>query len=175
MGAAIQLRRKPLTIEEHRHAWQVLCDDATLAGIPYKIETDAWGGVCISPAQTKHSRMVRRVARLLEQKLGGETLTELAIVTAEGVKVPDVAWCSEAFLTQHWSDVALLKAPEVRIEVVSPSNSEAELRSKTEHYLRLGAIEVWLVSEGGAVEVHTATGGQDNSTFGFDPAAELSS
>ena len=119
--------------------------------------------------------MVRRVARLLEEKLGGEALTELAIITADGVKVPDVAWCSEAFLAQHWSNVALLKAPEVCIEVVSPSNSEAELRSKTEHYLGLGAIEVWLVSEGGAVEVYTATGVQDNSTFGFDPAAELSS
>ena len=132
MGAAIQLRRERLTIDEHRHAWQVLCDDATLAGIPYKIETDAWGGVHISPARTKHSRMVRRVARLLEQKLGGEALTELAIIMADGVKVPDIAWCSETFLAKHWSDVALRKAPEVCIEVVSPSNSEAEPRSKTE-------------------------------------------
>ena len=97
MSAAIQMRREPLTTDEQQHVWQALCDDETLAGIAYKIETDAWGGVHRSPTQTQHSRMVRRVARLLEDKLGGEALTELAIVTDDGVKVPDVAWCSEAF------------------------------------------------------------------------------
>ena len=65
MGAAIQLRRDPLTTDEHQRAWQALCDDETLAGIAYKIETDSWGGVLMSPTQTQHSRMVRRVARLL--------------------------------------------------------------------------------------------------------------
>ena len=97
MSAAIQMRREPLTTDEQQHVWQALCDDETLAGIAYKIETDAWGGVHRSPTQTQHSRRVRRVARLLEDKLGGEALTELAIVTDDGVKVPDVAWCSEAF------------------------------------------------------------------------------
>ena len=174
MSAAIQMRREPLTSDEHQRAWQALCDDETLAGIAYKIETDAWGGVHRSPTQTKHSRRVRRVARLLEEKLGGQTLTELAIVTEDGVKVPDVAWCSEAFLAQHWSDGALLKAPEICVEVVSPSNSEAELRNKTAHFLSLGAREVWLVAEDGAVEIHTPVGSRDDSTFGFNPAAALS-
>ena len=145
MGAAIQLRREPLTTDEQQRAWQALCDNETLAGIAYKVETDAWGGVHRSPTQTKHSRRVRRVARLLEEKLGGEALTELAIVTGDGVKVPDVAWCSEAFLAQHWSDGALLKAPQIRVEVVSPSNSEAELRNKTAQYLSLGAPEVGFI------------------------------
>ena len=54
------------------------------------------------PTQTKHSRRVRRVAHQIEEKLGGQTLTELAIVTEDGVKVPDIAWCSEAFLAQSW-------------------------------------------------------------------------
>ena len=173
MGAAIQLRREPLTTDEHQRAWQALCDDETLAGIAYKIETDAWGGVHMSPTQTKHSRMVRRVARLLEDKLGGEALTELAIVTEDGVKVPDVAWCSEAFLAQHWSDVALQKAPEICVEVVSPSNSEAELHNKTAQYLSLGATEMWLVAEDGVVEIHNQAGPRDDSVFGFNPAAEL--
>ena len=95
-------------------------------------------------------------------------------MTEDGVKVPDVAWCSEAFLAQHWSDVALLKAPEICVEVVSPSNSESELRNKTAQYLSLGAREVWLVAEDGAVEIHTSVGLRDDSTFGFNPAAALS-
>jgi hypothetical protein len=171
MSAAIRLRREPLTSNEQRLAWRKLCSDASLASIPYKVETDAWGGVHIRPTQTKHSRMVRRVARLLEERLGGEALTELAIITPDGVKVPDVAWCSKAFLEAYWSDVALTRAPEICVEVVSPSNSEAELRSKTAHYLALGATEVWLVSDGGAVEIHTGDGTRDDSTFGFNPAS----
>ena len=50
MSAAIQMRREPLTTDEQQHVWQVLCDDETLAGIAYKIETDAWGGELPSPA-----------------------------------------------------------------------------------------------------------------------------
>ncbi len=174
MGAAIQLRRKPLTCEEHRQAWQALCNDDSLASVPYKIETDAWGGVHMSPTQTMHSRMVRRVARLLETKLGGEALTELAIVTDDGVKVPDVASCSEDFLAQYWSDVVLVRAPEICVEVVSPSNSEVELLSKTKQYLNLGAREVWLVAEDGAVEIHNVAGVRDDSSYGFSPAKDLS-
>ena len=86
---------------------------------------------------------------------------------------PDVAWCSEAFLAQHWSDVALQKAPEICVEVVSPSNSEAELRNKTVQYLSLGAQEVWLVAEEGVVEIHSQSGTRDDSAFGFNPMAEL--
>lgn len=174
MGAAIQLRREPLTIDEHQRAWETLCNDETLAGIAYKIEPDAWGAVRMSPTHTKHSRMVGRVTHLLKQKLGGEAMPELAIVTDDGVKVPDVGWCSESFLAQHWSDVVLRKAPEICVEVVSQSNSEVELRSKTALYLNMGAIEVWLVAEDGAVEVHTQSGPREDSTFGFNPAAELS-
>jgi Uma2 family endonuclease len=174
MSAAIQLRRDPLTADEHQHAWETLCSDETLAGIAYKIETDAWGAVRMSPAQTKHSRMVGRITHMLKQKLGGEAMPELAIVTSDGVKVPDVAWCSESFLAQYWSDVVLRKAPEICVEVVSPSNAEAELRAKTALYLSQGAIEVWLVSDDGAVEVHTKAGLRGDSTFGFNPAVELS-
>jgi Uma2 family endonuclease len=174
MGAAIQLRREPLSVQEHQRVWHALCEDASLQAIPYKIETDAWGQLHMNPTQTRHSRMVRRIARLLEDKLGSEALTELAILTPEGIKVPDVAWCSEAFLAHYWSDTVLLKAPEICVEVVSPSNSEAVLRQKTGMYLDGGAVEVWLVLEGGTVDIHTKAGLRDNSSFGFDPASALS-
>ena len=72
------------------------------------------------------------------------------------------------------NDGALLKAPEICVEVVSPSNAESELRKKTAQYRSLGAREVWLVAEDGAVEIHTPVGSRDDSTFGFNPAAALS-
>lgn len=173
MGSAIRLRQDPLSAAEQKQLWQRLCADESLAGIAYKIETDASGAIHMRPTQTKHSRMVRRIARLMENKLGGEALTELAILTEDGVKVPDVAWCSEAFLSSRWSEVALARAPEICVEVVSPSNSESELRGKTALYLGLGAKEVWIVSEEGAVEIHAGTGPRIGSSFGFDPAIEL--
>ena len=173
MGSAIRLRLEPLNSSEQTQLWQSLCDDESLNGIAYKIETDAWGGIKMSPTQAKHSRMVRRVARLIEEKLGGEALTELAITSEEGVKVPDVAWCSAVFLEQHWSEFAQTRAPEICVEVVSPSNSAAELKQKTDLYLRLGAVEVWIVSDDAAVEIHTQSGMRDDSTFGFNPAKLL--
>lgn len=174
MATTIQLRRKPLTADEHQRAWEALCNDKTLTGIAYKIETDAWGAMRMSPTQTRHARMVGRLVRLLQAKLGGEAMPELAIMTDDGIKVPDVGWCSDTFLAHDWLDVVLRKAPEICVEVVSPSNSEVELRLKTALYLRAGAIEVWLVAEDGAVEVHTQAGARESSTFAFNPALELS-
>lgn len=173
MGSAIRLRQAPLSVEEQRQLWQRLCSDDTLNGLAYKIETDTWGGIQMSATQTKRSRMVRKVARLIEEKLGGEALTELAVITQEGVKVPDVAWCSPSFLETHWSEEVLTRAPEICVEVVSPSNSETELRIKTDLYLSLGAIEVWLVAEDGMVEIHTQSGTREDSSFGFDPKSDL--
>ena len=38
-----------------------------------------------------------------------------------------------------------MPAPEISIEVVSPSNSVKELSEKTDAYLAAGAEEVWLI------------------------------
>ena len=37
------------------------------------------------------------------------------------------------------------KAPEICVEVTSPSNSKEEIEHKTELYLAKGALEVWVV------------------------------
>ena len=102
MTATIQLRRGPLTADEQLGAWEALCNDKTLAGIAYKIETDAWGAMRMGPTQTRHARMVGRIMRLIQAKLGGEAMPELAIMTSDGIKVPDVCWCSDTFLAHDW-------------------------------------------------------------------------
>lgn len=92
-------------------------------------------------------------------------------MTEDGAKVPDVAWCSEAFLAQHWSEVALLKAPEIVSKLCRPRIPKRNCVIRAARYLSLGAREVWLVAEDGAVEIHTTVGLRDDSTFGFNPAA----
>jgi Uma2 family endonuclease len=175
MGAALEFRQTPLSAAEQTALWQRLCEDRALADVAYQVETDSYGRLIMSPAATKHSLIAWKVARLLEAKLGGSALPELAILTADGVKVPDVAWCSEQFMAQHWDDTLLRRAPEICAEIVSPNNTEAELRHKVELYLDLGATEVWLVSsDGSTVEVCRKTGVGAESAFGFSPSEQLS-
>lgn len=49
----------------------------------------------------------------------------------------------------------------------------AERFAKTALYLHAGAIEVWLVAQDRAVEVHTQDGARDDAAFGFNPVLEL--
>jgi Putative restriction endonuclease len=171
MGAIVELRQTPLSAAEQGLLWRALADDATLADLPYKIETDRWGGLRMSPARNEHSRVARTVSKLLESRLGGEAITEVAILTHIGVKVADVAWCSERFMAQSWNAEVLTRAPEICVEIVSPSNSRADMLEKVAAYLAVGAVEVWLVSQQGVVAVHTVDGESDSSgLLGARPA-----
>jgi Uma2 family endonuclease len=51
----------------------------------------------------------------------------------------------------------LLQAPDVCIEIMSPSNSWEEMRHKSLLYLAAGATEAWVCDENG--EVHFLGGG----------------
>ena len=61
----------------------------------------------------------------------------------------------------------LPRAPELCIEVLSPSNSEPEMQQKTAAYLAAGAIEVWLVKEDGTVEMLNERGQVAASALGI--------
>ena len=62
----------------------------------------------------------------------------------------------------------LPNAPEICIEVLSPSNTSAEMAGKIEAYLEAGAREVWLVQETGELEIHTADGRQTQFWLGVE-------
>lgn len=49
MRARLELRDLPLDIAEHQSRWDALCHDPTLEDAPYKIETDAYGLLLLSP------------------------------------------------------------------------------------------------------------------------------
>jgi Uma2 family endonuclease len=92
-------------------------------------------------------------------------LIELAILTDIGVRVPDVAWGSDAYVESQQGSTPATKAPEVCVEVLSPSNSDIEIREKTRAYLAAGAQEVWAITEDGAWHVFTAQGEQPSTRF----------
>lgn len=154
--------------------WAELCNDPTLHDLPFKIELNAYGTMEMSPASTRHSRYQAAVTHALATQLPhGTALTECAIATAdEGVRVPDVAWASAEFMARHGDATPLPEAPEICVEVRSPSNTDAEMEMKTRVYLSAGAVEVWIVADSGSTRVFDSQGEQPCSRYGVKVALE---
>ena len=83
--------------------WQEVCEDKSLANLPYKIELDGRGKIIMSLTHNKHGYSQGKIAFLLKKLLPqGEVLTECAIDTPEGTFVTDDAWASPARLAKPW-------------------------------------------------------------------------
>ena len=149
--------------------WDELCRDPSLQDLPYKIELNAWGKVEMSPPSVQHGQLQAAVAAALAQQLrDGLAMTECPLLTDIGVRVPDVAWASHRFLDEHRGRSPLPRAPEICVEVLSPSNVRAEITEKTRAYLAAGAVEVWLVAENGTVRFMDAAGEKAHSHFSIE-------
>lgn len=147
--------------------WAEVLNDPGLRDLPYKIEINAWGKIEMSPASTRHARLQAKItAELARQLPAGEVLTEPPVLTDIGVRVPDVAWASQEFIKVHREATPLPRAPQICVEIVSPSNTDAEMQEKTRAYLAAGATEVWLVSETGGVRYFDARGECGVSSYG---------
>lgn len=164
------IERRPLWLEQVSARWREVLEDASLRDLPYKVETNRGGQLIMSPAKNVHGFLQTRVAELFKRGLGGYSIAECSVATPEGVKVADVAWCSEAFFAVHGFADPYAVAPEICVEVKSPSNAESELQAKVRLYLDAGAREVWLVDATGGVRVHVADGSIASSTFAVDIA-----
>jgi Uma2 family endonuclease len=81
----------------------------------------------------------------------GRVLTECPISTADGVKSADVAWASPACMRELGNRVCFPKAPEICVEVLSPKDTQAEIREKKALYFDAGAKEVWLCQQTAAM------------------------
>ena len=139
--------------------WQEVCEEPTLQNLPFKIELNRYGQVVMSPASNRHGRDQTRIAgKLLELLSEGEVITECSVDTPEGTKVADVVWASAEFIARHALTTPYPEAPEICVEVVSPSNSSAEMEEKRNLYFSQGAREVWICDEEGQVTFFDAEG-----------------
>ena len=144
--------------------WAEVCADRSLHDLPYKIETNRYGHIVMSPARIDHSFYQGRITCLLDQLLPqGVTLTESAVETPEGAKVPDVAWCSKALFAKIKGQVSATVAPEICVEVLSWSNSHEEMAEKRQLYFNAGAQEFWMCSDLGQMTFFAPTGELDGS------------
>ncbi len=146
--------------------WDEVLKDPSLQDLPYKLELNAWGKVEMSPASNRHGRLQAELAVALKARLGGGVFTECSILTRIGIRVPDVAWAPEDFLQAYGEITPFVRAPQICVEIVSPSNVQAEIDEKIGAYLAAGATEVWLVSEDGNVRYFGASGALACSAFG---------
>ena len=141
--------------------WDEVCADPCLQDLPYKIELNQQGQIVMSPAKNRHGKFQIQIGYLLRQMLpDGVTVSECAIRTAENVKVPDVAWTSFARYdaATEPDEVYTDTAPEICVEIVSPSNTTEDQMHKGSLYLQAGAEEFWLCNELGDVRFFDANG-----------------
>jgi Uma2 family endonuclease len=105
--------------------------------------------IVVAPPKHDHYRVQQRLRRFLEQSAGdaGEVGTEMGFRP-----LPDREyWYADvAFLSrQRWDETPgrgnVQGAPELVVEVLSPSNTAAEIRDKKKLCLESGAQEFWVV------------------------------
>ena len=141
-----ELIEAPLSKEELAVRYEKLCDDPWMANVYGKIELDVWGHVMMTPPPAYYHGVVQaRLLEALRALTDGQAAVETPIATSAGLFAADITWASNAFFRAHADNVALQKAPELCIEVVSPSNSRKKLTDKRDAYLASGAQEVWIV------------------------------
>jgi Uma2 family endonuclease len=111
------------------------------------------------PAKWNHTRVVRRVRRLLEAHLD-DTRAEVhdsvfgLIIRKSPLtsRIPDIAVFAAGTVIEQ--DGYIHSAPQLLVEVLSPANTCRERAEKLEDYAFLGVPEVWIVSpEARTVEI----------------------
>lgn len=167
---ASELIEAPLSREELAVRYRELCDDPRFTNVPGKIELDRWGRMVMSPPSNYHGA-VQSALSIKLAALGGRSVVEASVVTDAGLFVADVAWASADFMRAHGFETPYTRAPEICVEVISPSNSKPELDEKRQAYLAMGAEEVWLVfTQSRRIEFHTRQGLIPTSRYPVDLA-----
>lgn len=139
--------------------WAEICEDPLLRDLPYKIQTDKWGNIMMSPASNEHGIYQAKLVALISTfKEEGTLISECSVQTSEGVKVADVAWASKPFMGRNKGKNPFPEAPELCVEILSPSNTELEMEEKKELYFARGAREFWICDRQGNIKFYKNTG-----------------
>jgi Uma2 family endonuclease len=146
-------------LQHAKNDWTDICQNPFLRDLPYKIQTDKWGNILMSPATNEHgiyqARIVTAISKLTDR---GVIISECSVRTDEGVKVADVAWASEKFAERNKGSDPFEEAPEICIEILSPSNTRKEMDEKRELYFARGTEEFWTCDSEGNIRIFGRTG-----------------
>jgi Uma2 family endonuclease len=149
--------------------WREILADPRLTDFVGKIDLDCWGRIIMSPVNTDHGAIAANLAILLKAQLGGRTLVEVGVQTTSAIYAPDVAWCTDDFLASHRNETPLARAPDICVEIASPSNAIHDLRAKARAYIEAGATEAWVVfPKSKRIEFHGKQGTLQQTQFEVD-------
>ena len=115
------------------------------------------------PPAYRHARQVGKIIRLLNKLLpDGQANSKTAVLTAAGIRVPNATWISPGYAgeLEVKDPLVLERAAEICIEVLSQSNSRAEMNEKRALYFEPGAQEVWICALDGNLRFYAAPGQQ---------------
>jgi len=124
----------------------------------------------VSPSGGRHGQLTIRIGRLLEEfvsthNLGVTCGAETGFILSRNpdtVRAPDVSFVSKARIPKEGvPDGFWPFAPDLAVEVVSPSDSTQEVEAKVKDYLDSGVKLVWVFyPKTKSVTVHTQGGVQ---------------
>jgi len=144
--------------------WEELENDPEVGAWPGRVETDREGNIImIPPGDVGHGMRIIRFGNLFTEYLPhGIALGEFAVSTSDGNKIPDCGWASEEHPEFQWlladepetqeKPKVLKRAPEICVEILSPSNTPAKIEAKKRLYFEVSAKEVWVCDRDGAME-----------------------
>lgn len=140
--------------------WSEVLADPTLQDLPYKIELNEWGQIVMTPASNLHGWFQAQIIGILTKITPEKSaiISECSIQTSKGVKVADIVWASEEFMKNYRTQTPYPVAPEVCVEILSPSNTEDEIQEKIDLYLAKGAQEVWTCDLNGNIKFYNHSG-----------------
>ena len=144
--------------------WEEVCNNPLLADLPYRVEINRQGNIELSPHSRKHSKYQMTIATLLGRLMPpGVVVPECAVRCGPATPVADVAWFSPERDAACGDAFESIVAPEICIEVRSPSNSQREMNAKREDYFAAGTLECWFCDLSGAMRFYGSGGEMEKS------------
>ncbi|HVA90373.1 MAG TPA: Uma2 family endonuclease [Chloroflexota bacterium] len=116
----------------------------------WKVELNQGELVMTASPRPSHSvirdRLGVSLTTFASTRILGQVLWETEVaLSADSVRIPDLAFISAGRWSQLDPDQRIEGAPDLAIEVVSPSNGAADIALKVQQFLRSGAQAVWVV------------------------------
>ena len=125
--------------------------------------------IVVGNAHPLHERVKARICRILGRYVDGNPIGEVLpesqfTLSPRTARIPDVAFVSNELLDRNTNPKLFEFAPDIAVEVVSPSESGTDTELKVQQYLAAGSREVWQIyAELRLVRVRTPAATRDVS------------
>ena len=178
MAAILEVADDPALADQtafNLAVWEKVLADPFYASLEHRIETNSYGQIIMSPPPNfDHGSRQFNIGYLLKNFLEhGRIITECPVSTSAGIRAIDTAWASPERVQNDISSQTFTKAPEICVEVISPSNSNREMIEKKSLYFEAGAEEVWFCDAEGKMTFYLTAAPDSPVTSNLCPAFPL--